>query len=116
MATDIVQAFYENLTAIAGRFQAEADRIQEMQEMTQSAINPLQDGGWVGKGSNAFYQRMEGKVSPRVDRLISALAESNRVTMKIIDILKQAEDEASHPFRGESVFSALFGEPRRGRD
>ena len=71
----------------------------QMQQSVQQAYQELHGGGWIGRGSEAFFREMEGEVMPAVRRLIEALAQANQVTNQISKLFHQADQEASSPFR-----------------
>ncbi len=96
---DLVRCDYEKLDQIAGRFGTEANLIESMYTELQSRMAPLEDGGWVGKGSDAFFAEMSQVVLPAVQRLRAALAEADNVTQRIVIIMQTAEEEASSPFK-----------------
>ena len=100
MTTDIIQANYEHLDSIAHRFTQQAEIIQEMQTRLRGALEPLQSGGWVGRGSEAFAAEMNAETLPAVERLHTTLAEAGQATLEIIRTLQQAEEEAARPFQG----------------
>ena len=54
---------------------------------------------WVGLGSDAFFEEMQGEVLPAVQRLQEALEQAGMVTGEIVSIFQQADEEASSPFR-----------------
>lgn len=100
MSSDLFQSDYEQLETLAGQFGQQAEAQESMLARVKSAADNLADGGWIGEGSEAFQQEMEGVMIPACSRLINALKESQRVTRDIVRIIQQAEDEASAPFRG----------------
>ena len=109
MPADVVQSDYDQLDKVAGKF---AQQSQAMAEMVQSVIQsyePLHSDGWKGRGSQAFFREMQGEVFPAVRRLIQALSEANRVTRQIGAVLRQAEEEASAPFKSGSEGGAGAG-------
>ena len=103
MTSDIVQANYEQLENIASRFGQEAENNAALAQQVTQAVQTLQNGGWEGKGSAAFFAEMENTANPAMQRLIGALEEAHSATLKIKEIIKQAEEEASAPFRGGSA-------------
>ena len=109
MSNDIIRADYEALEKIAARFGDESERVEEMNGRIQQAMRSLQNGGWEGKGSAAFFTEMEGTVSPASTRLMEALAQAQTVTLKIIDVLRAAEEEAAAPFRGDGTDGRATG-------
>jgi WXG100 family type VII secretion target len=70
-----------------------------MLEKVRSSMSKLEDGGWIGRGSDAFFQEMNSEVLPASLRLQEVLDEASQVTRAIVQIVQQAEEEASSPFR-----------------
>jgi WXG100 family type VII secretion target len=100
MSNDVIQAKYELLEKIAARFGNESDVVGEMNGRVQQAMRSLQDGGWEGEGSQAFFAEMEDMIFPISARLLEALAQAQSVTLQIKEILQAAEEEAARPFGG----------------
>ncbi len=100
MGKDIIQAEYDQLNRISWRFTAQAEGIQQMRTQLRNKLRDLQNGGWIGHGSDAFFSEMNGLVLPAVTRLQEALSEASRVTTQIIRIMQEAEKEAASKFRG----------------
>ncbi len=103
MGSAIIQVKYDAVEKIAARFGREAEQVEEMNGRVQRAIQPLQDGGWAGEGSAAFFAEMEQDIFPAVHRLSNALTEAQRVTLEICTIMRQAEEDASAPFRSNPI-------------
>jgi len=101
MIADMVQAQYDQLQAIAERFGRQAAETAQMRQRTAQAVDALRSGGWEGKGSAAFFDEMDQIVFPGTNRLESALEESRTVTLRIVEILQAAEEEAASVFNGE---------------
>ncbi|MCB9126857.1 MAG: WXG100 family type VII secretion target [Ardenticatenales bacterium] len=108
----IIQANYNKLEEIAKRFEANSEAVAEMQKQVQRVFNNLHDGGWIGRGSDAFFEEMTHDVLPATARLASALQEASQVTRKISEILQQADQEAAAPFQGGGA--ANGGDPFSG--
>ena len=111
MAADIIQANYEQLEALAGRFQQQADLIQQMTQRVNRSAGALKDGGWQGKGVDAFTREMESKIFPAVGRLEQALTEAQKTTLQISAAIRAAEEEAASRFNGEGEASTGTGTP-----
>jgi WXG100 family type VII secretion target len=94
-----VQAKYDELDQISGRLSEGSNRVSEMQAKLRSQIDVLQGGGWIGRGSDAFYNEMEDTVLPAVKKLEDALENASKVLRQAADRLKSAEQEASARFR-----------------
>ncbi|MCU0497659.1 MAG: WXG100 family type VII secretion target [Anaerolineae bacterium] len=97
MPNDIIQVKYDELENIAKMFQAEQERIQEVRQSVKSKAEELRHG-WIGMGSDAFFEELEGEVLPRVNRLIDALGSSSQAVYQIIEVMQAAEQEASGQF------------------
>lgn len=106
MNTQVIQVDYDGLQQVATRFNSAAQQIEQMYQITNRAFQQLENGGWVGRGANAFINEMRGEVFPAVQRLAQALAEADLTTQQIIQILQHADEEAAHPFGGAG---ASFG-------
>jgi WXG100 family type VII secretion target len=100
MNTDVIQANYDALEALAQKFGQEAEANTELNGRVQQAVQALQQGGWEGQGANAFFAEMDQITNPALQRLIHALEEAKSTTLKIKQIIQQAEEEASAPFGG----------------
>jgi len=96
---DEIRADYDQLEQVAARFANESQAIQQMLQNVRSSMDPLESGGWIGLGSDAFFAEMQSDIIPANERLQQALDEANRVTKQIVQVVKQAEDDASSPFR-----------------
>ncbi|MCP4421407.1 MAG: WXG100 family type VII secretion target [Chloroflexi bacterium] len=109
MSGDVIQAKYEMLEKMATQFGNESDVMGEINGRVQQAVDALQNGGWEGQGSQAFLSEMADVVFPASTRLIEALAQAQSVTLQIKDILQEADEEASAPFRGDGTFGGAAG-------
>jgi len=96
---DEIRADYESLEQLASQFANQAQAVQQMLQNVKGAMDPLEGGGWIGRGSDAFFSEMNSEVLPATTRLQQALDEASRVTKQIVETVKQAEEEASSPFR-----------------
>ena len=106
---DIVQADYESLAAVAKRFAQQSNKIRQMHDRLNRQVTLLRPT-WVGKGSEAFFAEIGDKVLPAVQRLSAALAEADRVTRQIEEILHSAEEQGSSPFQRDEE-PVLRGQP-----
>ncbi len=97
--SDEIRADYDRLDQVANQFASQSQAIQQMLQNVKGSMDPLESGGWVGRGSNAFFEEMNSEVLPANERLQQALDEASRVTKQIVQTIKQAEEEASSPFK-----------------
>lgn len=103
MSNDIIQAQYDELANIANRFGRQAEASQQVIAGLRQAMEPLQSGGWQGRGSAAFFGEMSGELLPAMQRLAAALQQSQTATRQISQVMQAAEEEASRPFRGQEA-------------
>jgi WXG100 family type VII secretion target len=96
---DEIRADYDKLGQVAGRFDKQAQQINEMIRKVKADFEKLEHGGWIGQGADAFFQEMRGVVLPASQRLESALKNGSQVTKEISQRMHQAEEEASSPFK-----------------
>lgn len=103
MGNDIIQAQYDELTTVASRFGGQAEATKQMIDRVRQAMEPLEQGGWQGRGSAAFFAEMNREVLPTVQRMTAALDQARTVTLQVRDIMKAAEEEASAPFKSNGA-------------
>ncbi|MGB1248984.1 MAG: WXG100 family type VII secretion target [Candidatus Promineifilaceae bacterium] len=95
---DEIKADYDLLEQVANLFTAQSQAVQQILQDVKGCVDPLVQGGWMGRGSESFYAEMDGMVLPATLRLQQALEEANQVTKQISQVIQQAEDDASSPF------------------
>jgi WXG100 family type VII secretion target len=110
MSNDIVQARYDQLDDIANKFARKAQEAAQMQQRILRDAQALQNGGWMGAGSQAFSNEMNSVVQPAMQRLIVALETASSTTKEIKQIMLAAEEEASRPFKssGNGLVNSLL--------
>lgn len=96
---DQVQADYDRLEELVQKFANQGQEIEQMIRQVQNSMGKLQNGGWIGRGSDSFFNEMEGEVMPATQRLQQALEEASQTTRNISQSIQQAEDEAGGLFR-----------------
>lgn len=96
---DEIRADYDQLQAVASQFGAQSEAVGALLQKVKASMNPLESGGWLGDAANAFFAEMEGDVLPATMRLQQALDEANQTVQSIVQIVRQAEDDASSPFK-----------------
>lgn len=98
--TEFVQINYDEVDNLAQLFQVNAEAINQLRARVQSGVDDLAGGGWEGQGSTRFLAEMNQEIFPATGRLAEALQEANRVTLLIVQIMRDADEEAAAPFRG----------------
>lgn len=96
---DEIRVDYDAMEQIANQFTVQCQAVGEMLQNVKGSMDPLVDGGWIGRGSDSFYAEMEQVVIPATQRLQQALEEASNVSRQIMQTVKQAEEDASAPFR-----------------
>ena len=94
---DIIQANYESLKGVAKSFAKQSNEIRQLHSRLNRQVAQLRPA-WIGRGSEAFFAEMTDKVLPAVQRLSAALAEADKVTKQIGEILQNAEGDGAAPF------------------
>jgi putative chitinase len=102
---EIVQAEYDELETIATHFAQRAESNADLCTRLRQAVENLMDGGWEGRGAEAFFSEMGSEVLPTIDRFTIVLEQSQHTTRQVIAILQQAEREAALIFQSEPFFA-----------
>jgi WXG100 family type VII secretion target len=97
--SDEIRADYDQLESVAARLAHQSEAIQSMQQKIRGSMSKLENGGWIGRGSDAFFNEMNSVVLPAGQRLQNALQQASQDTKTIVQTIKQAEEEAAGPFR-----------------
>ena len=95
---DKVQADYEQLDQVSSQFANQSQVIQELMQKIRSGVQQLEDGGWIGRGADAFFSEMQSVVFPAIQRLESSLNDASNTTKQIAQNMQQAEQEAQSLF------------------
>ena len=99
MPADIIQVEYDTLEEISQKFDLLSADAREMIQRLSHAVMKLQNGGWQGRGSQAFFAEMDDTIFPALQRLSEALEESKETVRQIKDILYAAEEDAANLFQ-----------------
>ena len=94
-----IRADYEQLQQIASQFSAQSETVASVFQLLNNNMQPLESGGWIGEGSDAFFGEMNGEVLPGTQRLQQAMDEANRIVQAIVQTVQTAEQEASGLFK-----------------
>ncbi len=86
---------YDALMQIAQAFARQSDAAGKTLLKVARAKDTLQSGDWAGKGAKAFYTEMDQDVLPGVRRLSEALQTAQQVTLRMIQVLQGAEQDAA---------------------
>lgn len=109
MNANIIQVEYDQLDQISNRFTNQAETIKQVQIHFRDLMAELQEGGWKGISAQTFFSQMSDLILPALTRLQDALTEANHVALQIIQVMQQAEEEASGFFRTEAWWDKVRG-------
>ncbi|HMQ51345.1 MAG TPA: WXG100 family type VII secretion target [Anaerolineae bacterium] len=100
--TERIEVRYDAMEQFAAKFQAQAQSVAAVLQRVGGTMQELQNGGWAGRGSDAFFAEMNGEVLPAVQRLQAAMEDAQQNTRRMAEIVQQAEDEAAGLFRQQT--------------
>lgn len=110
MSSNIIQADFDQLNQVMQRFGVQAEATGQLIALIQNQMVPLQNGGWQGRGADAFFAEMAEDFLPGMYRLQSALEQASQVTQQIDNTLRGAEEEAAGTFeRGGGMGNSFPG-------
>jgi WXG100 family type VII secretion target len=98
MPASKVRSDRDGLKEVEGKFNNEAQRVEQFSRDIMSKMDKLKGGDWVGEAATKFYERMESEVIPECNRLRDAMYESAKVTKQISQIMQELEDHTSRIF------------------
>ncbi len=93
-----IQADYDSLENIANQFAQQASQVEQLSHKIDGLVGNLENGGWIGRGANAFYGEMHDDVLPAVQRLCRALEDGSNAIKQISNLVSQAEQDAGSLF------------------
>ena len=99
MSASKVRSDFPALNQIAQAFGREAETNRKAVQKIKQAMGVLQGGDWVGKGATKFYGEMNSAVLPSLQRLVASLENARQTTIKISQVMQQAENDAAALFR-----------------
>ena len=98
MAKKQIRVNYEALSQVENRFVQLASDVQDMAAKIKTQETALRRGGWVGRGSEAFYSEMDDLTLPAISRLGRALDEAGQAINRVARIFSTAEEESQGGF------------------
>lgn len=91
-----IKVDYQQLSQVASKFNQQSQAVGQMQQ--RPAIDEQIANRLAGASSSqAFFSEMNGKVLPALRRLVQALAEANRVTKEIGQLVQTSDQQAADP-------------------
>lgn len=98
MPSERIEADYDKLAQVSQVFDQSHETIQTMLTRVTNCMETLRSDGWIGRGSDAFYEEMSDLVLPQVKRLSEALDLASQVTTQISETVQEAEEQAGNCF------------------
>ena len=92
------QVNYDDMSGIIKTFKTEEEEIMNLLKTTKSKVESLHNNQWVGQGADTFFNEMEQTVLPALARLAHALGVGSDVAQKIVDTIRQADEETQSFF------------------
>jgi WXG100 family type VII secretion target len=100
MATETLQADYQELDEIAQRFGKWAEATEELRQRISARVGALEDGGWQGEASTRFVAEMQELVFPTMKRLTESLEAARQTTLIANTVFLFSEAQAASLFNG----------------
>ena len=94
-----IEANYDDLRAISQKFKAEEGEISQLLNQTRQKSEELHSNGWIGRGSDTFFNEMNSLIIPSFGRLANALMDASEATDKIVQTFQAAEEESRGYFK-----------------
>ena len=104
MSADKIQVNYELLDEIASQFDHRQSVMADMLARLQRQLENLRDG-FEGEAADHFFNEMDTRVLPRVNRLHDALGDAAQTTRHVYQTMAAAEDQAANLMRGDHGLS-----------
>jgi len=95
---NFTQVNFEEMHQIANRLSDESDEMVELHMRTRRMVDSLLYDGWLGVGSERFYDEMYEVILPALARLYEALADAALTTRKISEIYGKAQADGAEGF------------------
>jgi WXG100 family type VII secretion target len=92
------QVNYDDMNNIIKTFKTEEEEIMNLLKTTKSKVESLHNNQWVGQAADNFFNEMEQTVLPALARLARALGVGSDVAQKIVDTIRQADEETQSFF------------------
>ena len=98
MTAPRIEINFHELDEIHRQFDAASQQIELALRRVIRVAEELEARGWEGKGAAAFFDELHHVLLPRVRRLIAALNDAGRDTLRIAELLQEAEQHGADAF------------------
>jgi WXG100 family type VII secretion target len=93
-----IKCDHDQIARIASIFRQQGQAAGQTLSRLRQNKDALESGGWKGRGASAFYREMDVVILPAFKRLDEALAAGDQISMKISQVMRQAEDDVTKLF------------------
>lgn len=105
MASEMIRADFEELRAVATRWDVQADSVGNATADLRIRMDELVAGDWQGTAATRFFGEMDSEILPALDRLQAGLRAAAETTRSIARKMQDAEESAAAVLDGRSVGS-----------
>lgn len=99
-----IQIKYDELEDIARKVGKSVTRVEDLLTKARLCMTMMDDGAWIGRGSDKYRAEMEGRAVPGLRKLLAALSDLHYGFLRAGDIFHEAEQEAARRIeRFESI-------------
>jgi WXG100 family type VII secretion target len=92
-----IEIKYGTMAEIGRRLARCAEAVEALQQRIQQQVGNLENGGWAGEGSQAFFNEMNQAILPALQRLVQGLEAGDRTSQQIATLFREAEEAARKP-------------------
>ena len=79
---------------VTSRIVSEVNKVQELRDSVESAVNGMVGNTWTGAGANAFHSEVATRLLPEIAALIESIGGFQTNLTKAQDRVVQGDDEA----------------------
>lgn len=115
---DVTALDARSLKRLYDKYLQEADELDHLHGQATTLVENLHRSGWLGKGSDKFYEEMEKQALPSLHRLPKAMKAQAEGMKKIAGIFLKAEEDIRGLIkqgRGRTEPSATYAGPQYGQ-
>jgi WXG100 family type VII secretion target len=97
MANGTIQIDYEQMIEVAKRFEQQTEVSGQIAQQLRQQLQTLENGGWAGEGSQAFFTEMNDRMLPALQRLAQGLEAGAHTVRQIATLFREAEEATRQP-------------------
>lgn len=111
--TDRIEVDYAQLQQVTKTLQRRADELAQQYNAIINKGRELNDV-WQGKAADEFFDEMSDRTLPAMRRLIESLDKTESALNRVMDIYRQAEEQASNLFKAGAFGGSSTGANANG--